>query len=213
MLVLLTIAVIVGCQINPPATTVAHIAFAEESLDDWRTREFAGATQYAITTLDGRTVLQATSDKSASAILREVEVDLATTPYINWRWRVENTYGDSIDEQSKQGDDYPARLYVLVSDGFQPWEVIAVNYVWSSNQPIGTTWVNAWSSKAQMLAVRSGNADIGVWKQEKRNLREDFATLFDRNVDSIKAVAIMVDSDNHGIDATSYFGDIYFTAE
>ena len=208
-IVLITI-LSVACQRAPIAPT-SNILFAEQNISDWRERVFAGRSHYEIVTLDGQQVLKASSDNSASAILKETEIDLNRTPFINWRWRVENTYGDNIDEQSKDGDDYPARLYALVSDGYQPWEIIAVNYVWSSNQAPETQWVNAWTSKAQMLALRSGDAEIGKWKMEKRNLRDDFKLLFDRDVDTIVAVAIMTDSDNHHGSSISYFGDIYFS--
>jgi len=211
-IILLISGLSVACRQLPviPATS---IRFAEQNIDDWRERVYAGRSNYEVVTLDGQKVLKASSDNSASAILKEIEIDLDETPFINWRWRVENIYGDIIDEQSKGGDDYPARLYVLVSDGYQPWEVIAVNYVWSNNQPAGTRWANAWSSKAQMLALRGGDAETGQWKVEKRNLRDDFKSLFDRDVDVIVAVAIMVDSDNYHGSATSYFGDIYFSVD
>jgi hypothetical protein len=208
-IVLITI-LSVACQ-RAPIAPASNILFAEQNISDWRERVFAGRSHYEIVTLDGQQVLKASSDNSASAILKETEIDLNRTPFINWRWRVENTYGDNIDEQSKDGDDYPARLYALVSDGYQPWEIIAVNYVWSSNQAPETQWVNAWTSKAQMLALRSGDAEIGKWKMEKRNLRDDFKLLFDRDVDIIVAVAIMTDSDNHHGSSISYFGDIYFS--
>ncbi len=189
------------------------IRFAEQNVGEWRERIYAGRSHYEIVSLGGQKVLKASSDNSASAILKEAEIDLDKTPFINWRWRVENTYGHHIDEQSKDGDDYPARLYVLVSDGYQPWEVIAVNYVWSNNQAPGTHWANAWSPKAQMLALRGGNLETGQWKTEKRNLRDDFKSLFGRHVDAIVAIAIMVDSDNYHGSATSYFGDIYFSVD
>ena len=74
-------------------------------------------------------------------------------------------------------------------------------------------WVNAWTSKARMLALRSGDTEVGKWKVEKRNLRDDFKSLFDRDVDVIVAVAIMADSDNYHGSAISYFGDIYFSED
>lgn len=198
---------------NAQVHSSTHISFEADSLKHWETRSFAGETDYSIVELDDQHVLRAQSKMSASAIALELPVDITQTPYLNWRWRVENTFGLEHDEQSKDGDDYPARLYVVVSDGYQPWEVIALNYVWSSNQSVGTTWSSAWTNKAKMIAVESGDSSAGQWVVEKRNLLEDFHALFDRDVTTIKAVAIMVDSDNHGGSATSYFGDIFFSTE
>ncbi len=211
--ILISAALLTGCSAIPPPDTLSSIRFADENIDEWRTRSFSGNTRYSVVSLDGERVLRATSKQSASAILKAVNIDLTATPYINWRWRIDNTHGDAINEQSKMGDDYPARLYVLASDGYQPWEVIAVNYVWSSNQAENSHWANAWSDKAQMLAVQSGDSTLGRWITEKRHMRDDFKMLFNREISAINAVAIMVDSDNAGGSATSYFGDIYFSAD
>ena len=214
LLLLVFPGAIVACP-SPAATgpDTRTIQFASENLDNWHSRVFAGETRYQLETLDGDTVLSGSSEGTASALLREIKVDLRATPWINWCWRTDNTLGEDIDERSKNGDDYPARIYLLKKTGFLPWSVIAVNYVWSSNQPVGSHWQNAWSDKAQMLAVASGQQQTGSWQQQKRNVRDDFKKLFQEDIDSIDAVAIMVDTDNSQGSANSQFGDIYFTAE
>ena len=194
---------------RPP---VAGISFKTENLGNWRERAYRGKTQYKVVSIDGTSVLRASTDNSASAILHELDIDLNKTPFINWRWRVEHVFSNGINEQSRDGDDYPARLYLLASDGFTIWEAISVNYVWSSNQTKETEWTNAWSSKSKMVAIRSGNTQTGQWLNEKRNLKQDFKRLFGRDVETIIAVAIMSDSDNYHESATSYFGNIYFSA-
>ena len=103
--IILTTILSVACK-QVPTTQVTAIRFAEQNISEWRERMFAGKSHYEIVSLDGQKVLKASSDNSASAIFKEAEIDLNSTPFINWRWRVENTYGDHIDEQSKGGDDY-----------------------------------------------------------------------------------------------------------
>jgi hypothetical protein len=205
--------VFISACVSMVKTPVEEISFKQESLSNWRERAYQGKTKYEIVSIDGTKVLKASTDNSASVLLRELEIDLVKTPFINWRWRVENIFTGGINEQSKGGDDYPARLYLLASDGFASWEVISVNYVWSSNQAKDTEWTNAWSAKSKMIALRSGGAQTGQWLSEKRNIREDFKRLFGSDVESITAVAVMSDSDNYHETATSYFGDIYFSAD
>ena len=210
-IILLTVS-ISGCA-SIVSLPVEEINFKQEDLSHWHERAYKGKTKYEIVSIDGTNVLRASTDNSASVILHEIDIDLFKTPFVNWRWRVENVFSNNINEQSKEGDDYPARIYLLASDGFAAWEVISVNYVWSSNQKQETEWTSAWSSKSKMIAVRSGEAQTGRWLNEKRNLREDFKRLFDRDVDIITAVAIMSDSDNYHESATSYFGNIFFSAD
>jgi hypothetical protein len=186
--------------------------FSTQGLMGWEETSFVGNTQYQIVEMDGVPVLKAESRASASGLTFETEVDLEKTPYLYWRWRVENTL-TNIDERTKQGDDYPARLYVVKKGGLLPWRTRAVDYVWSSNQPQGSSWPNAYTDKAQMLALRSGNEDLGQWVTERRNVREDFQRLFGEEITTVDVVAIMTDTDNSGGHAVAFYGDIHFAAE
>ncbi|MEW8075993.1 MAG: DUF3047 domain-containing protein [Candidatus Sedimenticola endophacoides] len=45
---------------------------------------------------------------------------------------------------------------------------MALNYVWSGNQPVGSSWNNAYSSRARMIALQSGSLDDPRWRSERR---------------------------------------------
>ena len=119
----------------------------------------------------------------------------------------------NINEKMKVGDDYPARIYAIVSGGAFFWRTKALNYVWSSNQEVGSSWPNAFTSNAVMTAVQSGPENIGKWVRQKRNIREDFRRYFGKDVKKIDAVAIMTDTDNAGGKATAHYGNIYFSSK
>ena len=157
-------------------------------------------------------VLRARTQGQASGLFKEVRIDLRETPFLNWSWQVQNLF-EGNDEKTKEGDDYPARIYVLVSGGIFFWNTKAINYVWSSNQPVGSEWPNAYTGNARMLAVRSGEEQVGQWVNERRNIREDLQRLFGEDITNIDAVAVMVDGDNTGQSASSYFGDIFFSKQ
>ncbi len=180
------------------------------SLAGWDTQSFRGETRYQITTLNDLPVLHARSQASASGLVREIDIDLTKTPYLHWSWRVDRTLG-SLDETTKAHDDYAARIYVVVSGGWLFWRTRAVNYVWASQQAQGSTWPNAYTSQARMLAVRSGEQDSGAWRHERRNVLTDLKRLFGADITQIHAVAIMTDSDNTGLTAEAYYGEIYFS--
>ena len=124
---------------------------------------------------------------------------------------MDNVYS-GLDETRKDGDDYPARIYVAVSGGLRFWNTRALNYVWSSSRPVGSHWPNAFTANAQLLAVESGPKHLGQWRHYRRNLRDDWQQLFGEEIGEIDAVALMSDSDNGGQSADAWYGDIWFSA-
>lgn len=200
-------------SINNLSGSVAG-AFAGGSLEGWTERSFEGNTDYELVSdaETSTTVLKGHSRKQASILYREQNIDLGKTPIINWSWKVDRTFVD-IDEKSKSGDDFPARLYVVAKVGFLPWETLAINYVWSSQQPVGDTWFNPFTEKAKMVAIESGVANVGLWTAHSRNIAEDFKTLFNRDIDEIDGFAVMVDGDNSQQEAVAWFGEISFSPE
>lgn len=187
--------------------------FDKQNLKGWQQKSFAGKTNYQITEENGRKVLVADSMATASGLGKKIKVDLKKTPYINWSWKIDNTL-DGLDETTKAGDDYVARLYVVKSGGPLLWKTKALNYVWSSNQSQEQIWRNAFQPKnAIMLAVRGNKDQPGQWVTEKRNVLEDFKKAFGKDIDKIDAIAIMTDTDNSKREASATYGEIYFTAD
>lgn len=186
--------------------------FSTGALYGWEEKSFEGHTRYMLVTDEGRRALQARSRAAASGLFKRIHVDLRETPYLNWSWKVEETLGE-IEERRKQGDDYPARVYVVFSGGLLFWRTRAVNYVWSSSQAKGARWLNAYTDNAGMIAVQAGAEAAGEWVAQRRDVREDYRRLFGEDVRFADAVAIMTDTDDTGKAATAYYGDIYFSAQ
>ena len=187
--------------------------FSSGSLAGWKPKSFKDTTLYTIEMLDDVRVLRAKSDQAASGLFKEQRIDLQNTPYLNWRWRIENRLGN-IDEQSKSGDDYAARVYVVVSGGWAFWRTRAINYVWAGNSPKGKVWPNAFAGRnAMMIALRSADDQTATWYREKRNVQRDLEAQFGERIRYIDAVALMTDTDNAGGNAEAYYGDIYFSRD
>lgn len=186
-------------------------SFSSGSLDHWESKKFKGQTRYQLVDLAGTQVLKAESADSASGLFKAQRIDLLKTPIMNWRWRIENRLGN-VNEQSKSGDDYAARVYVVISGGLTFWRTKAINYVWASTSPKGKIWPNAFAgSHAIMIALRSSSDQIGSWYTEKRNILADLKQEFGDDMRYIDAVAIMTDTDNSQGKVTAYYGDIYFS--
>ncbi|MGR9072454.1 MAG: DUF3047 domain-containing protein [Gammaproteobacteria bacterium] len=185
--------------------------FSSGSLDGWENKSFREETRYRLSELDGATVLEAQSQSSASGLYKKIRIDLRRTPYLNWRWRIENRL-QGLDEKTKSGDDYAARIYVVISGGWAFWRTRAVNYVWAGTSAKGEIWPNAFAGEnAMMIAVRSSSDDTGRWYEEKRNILKDLKRVYGEDISSIDAVALMTDTDNSNGRATAYYGDIFFS--
>ncbi|MBB3329459.1 hypothetical protein BDK63_000299 [Halomonas campaniensis] len=191
--------------------TAADISFSPEAMMAWPTRSFEGETEYRVVEREGTRVLQARSKEQASAKYLEMEVNLERTPYLHWCWQVSGIH-HGVDERTRAGDDYPARVYVARKTGILPWQVQSVNYVWASGQPQGADWPNAFTSRAHLLALQSGESRVGEWVAEVRHVGEDFASLFGDQADRLDGVALMSDGDNAGVDATAWFSNLGFSA-
>lgn len=187
--------------------------FGAEGLAGWQTKVFDGRTGYRLVNEDGRRVLRADSEGTASGLYREIAVDLSETPYLHWSWKVPADLGEP-DERSRSGDDYPARVYVIFSGGLAFWATETINYVWSSSQGRGATWTNAFTDQARMVAVRGEGDATGRWRHERRNVAADYRRLFgEAPPATVDAVAVMTDTDNTGKRARAFYGDIYFAAD
>lgn len=194
--------------------------FNDDEFHQWQSKVFSGETQYTV--LSAKNILHAQSIGSASGLMFSQKIDLEKTPYINWRWKIDKKL-ENLAENTKAGDDYAARIYLVRNEGMFMWNVSSLNYVWSSDHAAGEHWDNAYAgAKVKMLAIRDASAEVGVWYSEKRNVFQDMVELFgdkgseQANLDSyqfIDVVALMTDTDNSALEASSYYGHITFSAE
>lgn len=181
-------------------------------LSAWQPWKFSGETRYTPVEVEGRRAVRAVSEASASGYYRKITIDLKQTPVLRWSWRVDDTLG-TADETSKAGDDSPARVYVLATHPIFFWKTRALAYVWSSAQPKESDWPSAYTGNQRVIAVRTGKRELGKWRREQRNVRRDFQRYFGKEVRYVDAVAFMTDTDNTGLRAVAYYGDIYFEEE
>jgi len=198
--------------------------------DGWKPLTFPKVPKHTAYTLvkDGSTmVVKAASQASASGLTKEVRIDPKEYPIVRWRWKVDNLL-KAADVATKEGDDYPARLYVTfeydpdkVSFGrkakykagtliFGDIPIAAINYIWDAKAPQGLFVDNAYTDFARMIVVRSGPQGVGTWMEEERNIYNDYKRAFEGEPPMINGVAIMSDTDNTKESAVAYFGDIVF---
>jgi hypothetical protein len=172
--------------------------------------------------------IEANADASMALLGRLLDVDLHETPILCWLWRTDSVV-KSANMTKRQGDDYAARVYLAFS---LPKEALtladkaaltiargifgshvpdgAINYVWDNIHPIGTRMPNAYTSRAQMVVLRTGNGESGKWVAERVNVLDDLHRTFGSTGGKLKLLAIASDSDNTKEKVRAGFADIAF---
>lgn len=205
--VLFAILFIVCISINCADGQIITIDDFENGLKpQWECEKFKGETQYSIVKTDNGHVLKAESNASASALIFKYEYDPQNYPILSWRWKVENIINEG-DEMKKDADDYTARVCVILPHWF-PSLTKKITYLWGNKLPKGKHTPSPYYSRSIMVAVESGNENIGKWVTERRNVYEDFKMYFGEEPPQVGGIAIMTDTDNTGESAIAYYDDI-----
>lgn len=201
---------------------------------EWEPVHLAGIprhTEYTLSSVDGVTVLRADADAAMAGLARQVDIDPNTTPWLHWRWRIARVNEKSA-LNTKQGDDFPARIYVFFDFDImrlpflervvirvaralygERLPLAALCYVWSNDEPPGTTAWNAYTKRVHMVVASSGAGQEGQMIAVERNVRNDFRKAFGEPVPRITGIAIATDSDGTGENSRAWYGDISFSRQ
>lgn len=197
--------------LSTSATGSKSVSVPITDTNTWQAKQFDGLTDYQSVVIDGIAALKAHSMSSASGLYHMQRIDLHETPFLNWRWRVDRAL-PPLDEQTKRGDDYAARIYVVINGGLRFWKTRALNYVWSSSMAPESSWDNAFAGpNVRMIAVRNNSNPTAEWLTEKRNILADLKYHFGDEIRYIDAIAVMTDTDNSMGEAISYYSNIFFS--
>ena len=175
----------------------------------------------------GSTVLRIRSQAAASSLAWRVRA--RGEQRLSWRWKVDRVVG-SADMARKEGDDYAARVFVTFDLPLDALPFVtrtrirlariffgaelptaALCYVWDNRHPPGTSAWNAYSDLVRMIVVQSGEAHVGRWVDESRDVGADFIAAFGHRttrVPQLTGVALSADTDQTGESVTAWFGDV-----
>jgi hypothetical protein len=186
-------------------------------------------TRYRLATVAGVAAVEAQSERSMALLARPISIDLAATPMLCWRWRVDAPVAKA-DMTKKSGDDYAARIYVAfdipdarMSAGTRMKLRLArslfgkdvpdaaLNYVWDNRNPVGTRRKSPYTDRAELIVAETGAARAGAWVSERADVAADFATAFGGTATPVQ-LAVATDTDNTGSSARAAFASIHFVA-
>lgn len=188
------------------------------------------ATKFAAKHIQGVPAIEAYARNSMALFTRRVTVDLAKTPVLCWRWRV-NDVVKTANIAKKSGDDQAARVYIgldlpssAISLGTRAKLALArtrggnaipdgaINYVWDNRFPVGTARNNVYTKQAKIIVAQSGAAQADTWVNERRNLAADIQKQFKTGKAKVTSIAISSDTDNSGETVTAAFADIHLVS-
>lgn len=197
-------------------------------LAGWRLFAFDGkpANRYRATP-DG--AIEVASAGSVSLLYHDVVPELARTPCLAWRWRVERSMPPT-DIARKGGDDRPVAVYVtfpydpdeaslpermkrvlveLAQGRDAPGRVLV--YMWGGRSPRGSMVESPYlGSFGALLVLRSGDAPLGQWFAEEVDVAKDYARVFKKPARQPNQVAIGADSDDTGLESLAQVAELRF---
>ena len=189
--------------------------FTENELSNLEEKKVRGAkskTIFSVGINDNGNFLKAVSTNGGSGIGKEIEIDLEKTPILNITWKVEKDLS-GIDERSKKGHDFAARMFVVKKTGATPLSNRAINFVFSSNEDVNKSWPSPYFSKSIDYVLSSTKEHLNVWVSAKVNVKDLFKQLHDLDLKNLDGVALMADTDNSKLNSVAYYQNIFFSAE
>jgi hypothetical protein len=194
----------------------------------WILSRFKRSTAYRLVNEQGRTVVRARAESSASGLIHPLKLDPKNYPLLHWHWKVDDLI-QKADNTQKHLEDSPVRLVVSFDGDIDKLDIrdrmfadnvrlltgqqmpyATLMYIWENRAPRETVIENRHTSRIKMIVAESGRDRLGQWQEVIRNIIEDYRRAFGEEPGQITAIGIMTDTDNTGDNAHAWYGDIEF---
>jgi hypothetical protein len=164
-------------------------------------------TQYSKT---GKGIIKAESLGTRSSLFKEVGKKEKDLPNLSWGWKISNVVRSAI-ETRKDRFDAAARVMVVFGKGggFRGFggepSGIKIEYIWATHLPKGHIFDHPGEKNCKIFVLESGEAKVGQWIYEKRNIRKDYKTAFGSEPEGVLAIGIQTDTDQSNEMVTAYY--------
>ena len=173
------------------AEDIKVFEFTDKELSELTVRKVRGAdnkTAYSVGSDENGNYLKAIADNAASGLGKEIKIDINKTPFINITWKIEKDI-PGIDETAKKGHDFAARVFVIKKTGATALSNRAVNYVFSSNQDVGSNSPSPYTKKSVDNVLATTKTNLNEWVTVKANVKEDFKKFHNLDVNELDGIA------------------------
>ena len=209
----ITLLIFISTSLN--AEQINIFEFSEDELKTIKVKKVRNAKAKTIYTVGKNkkgNYLKAEANNAASGLGKELKIDLNVTPILNITWKVEKDLS-GINEETKKGHDFAARVFVIKKTGATPLSNRAINYVFSSNNDIDHSHPNPYTNKSVDYVLSTTKKNLNEWVTVSANVKEHFKEFHNLDVNELNGVAIMADTDNSKLNSVSYYQNIYFSSE
>ncbi|GGX60907.1 DUF3047 domain-containing protein [Saccharospirillum salsuginis] len=164
-----------------------------DRIDNWRTHRFVGESTFSWRPEEQTLCME--SNGTASARIWEADEPWRLTDTLSWQWQPTRVISE-VDQRSREGDDFPGRVYVAVQHPIFFWRSRVLAYVHASDMAVNEHWPNPFTDQFHMWVVSTG--DDMSWRSIERSIADDWETAFGDRPERFHAIGLMADSDNSG---------------
>tara|TARA_B100000214_G_scaffold107361_1_gene75579 strand:- start:839 stop:1456 length:618 start_codon:yes stop_codon:yes gene_type:complete len=183
-----------------------RIDFSDEGMKLLKKRGFGKKTIYTNGKDDKGWFLKAEADGTATGLGMEIKKDLLEEmPFLNISFKIEKDF-DSIDQKTKDGHDWSAR--VMVGHGKKIGSKL-VSLAHSSFLEEGFVQQSPWTKGSRDYVI--SNDKSGEWHTRKINVRKLLEKT--HGISFTNFIAVFSDSNNSNQKIIAYYRDIYFSSE
>ena len=169
----------------------------------WQLKERVGKADLSIIREGTFHALRLRSSDTSFALEKGVDVSPRLYPLLHWKWKVTRLPSGG-DFRKSGADDQAAQIFLAFSNRK------AIVYLWDTTAPEGASG-DAWAPPfmtIKALVLRSGDKEMGKWIAEKRNIMEDYRSLFGHNPPVLAGIRIQINSQHTDTSGESYFADL-----
>ncbi|MBA4260754.1 MAG: hypothetical protein C0443_01670 [Comamonadaceae bacterium] len=192
------------------------------------------ATRFTAARVDGEAALQVSTASSYGTLVHDL--NSAPAAHLQWRWRLDQplTGGKAPpDLRSKAGDDAALKVCAMFNHPLERVPFVertvlriarsvsgealpaaTICYVWDSAAPAGLQGANPYTRRVRFISLRGSETPAGQWVSERRDLAQDFATLFADELPAgtdtprVSTMLIGADSDNTASRSSGWVADV-----
>ena len=176
----------------------------------WSLKEFIGKAMVKVEKVGEFFAVRLHSERASFGLHKDIEVDVASFPYLSWIWRVD-VLPPQGDVRKKDTDDQAAQLYVIFPRFPAMVRSHIIGYVWDSTAPAGTVLTSPTNRMAKIIVMRSGPDRLGQWVAESRNVLEDYRRLYGEIPPKVGKISLLINSQNTKSVAEAWFSGLMFT--
>ena len=176
----------------------------------WKSYETPGGhPRYDFTIVEdgGHRALELKSEDEHSTIAKELDVDLAATPVLEWAWRV-ISHPAGADLTKRATSDATGHIFIVWPRFPAMLRSRLIGYIWDPVIPAGSIVKSQKTGAVSFVVARSGPQGLGEWSIERHDVAADYRRVYGEAPPKPGAVALSIDTNDTRASAAARFGRI-----